>query len=41
MLRSLEPVLTQFDPSRMVDQARTAPFHPGAERYFRERGWVN
>jgi len=41
MLRGLEPVLTALDPEAMATDGLTAPLHPGAERYFRERGWLD
>lgn len=40
MLRGLEPVLADLDPATMTSLGLTAPLHPGAERYFRERGWL-
>jgi TRAP-type uncharacterized transport system substrate-binding protein len=40
MLRGLEPVLTALEPEHMASEGLTAPLHPGAERYFRERGWL-
>ena len=32
------PVLSTLSPAEMVNSLSTAPLHPGAERYFRERG---
>jgi len=29
-----------LDPREMVRAANRAPLHPGAERYYRERGWL-
>lgn len=40
MLRSLDPVLAGLDPEAMVHEGLTAPLHPGAARYYRERGWI-
>lgn len=40
MLRSLDPVLAGLDPEAMVRDGLTAPLHPGAARYYRERGWI-
>jgi TRAP transporter TAXI family solute receptor len=40
MLRGLEPVLTTLEPESMASEGLTAPLHPGAERYFRKRGWL-
>lgn len=41
LLRGLEPVLTDADPEAMVGLGRSAPLHPGAERYYRDRGWLD
>ena len=32
------PVLSSLSAAAMVNSLSTAPLHPGAERYFRERG---
>lgn len=40
-LTNLNPVLSGLDPKLMVHQSLTAPLHPGAERYYREKGWLN
>ena len=40
-LRGLEPVLAELDPQRMATDGLAAPLHPAAERYFRERGWID
>jgi len=40
MLRGLDPVLAALDPQTISDGI-TAPLHPGAEAYFRERGWLD
>ena len=39
-LRAAHPVLQALDPARMTREGLTAPLHPGAERYYRERGWM-
>jgi TRAP transporter TAXI family solute receptor len=39
-LRGLDPVLAGLDPEAMVHEGLTAPLHPGAARYYRERGWL-
>lgn len=41
MLRGLDPVLATLDPEAMTSDGITAPLHPGAEAYFRERGWLD
>ncbi|MFN3688749.1 TAXI family TRAP transporter solute-binding subunit [Salinarimonas sp.] len=38
--RNLHPALANLDPETMVSQGLSAPLHPGAERYYRERGWI-
>jgi len=40
MLRGLDPALVNLDPEAMARDGLAAPLHPGAARYFRERGWV-
>ncbi|RVT86809.1 TAXI family TRAP transporter solute-binding subunit [Rhodobacteraceae bacterium CCMM004] len=37
--RAVHPALADLDPEAMATTALIAPIHPGAERYFRERGW--
>ena len=39
-LRGLDPVLAKLDPAAMVADGLSAPLHPAAARYYRERGWV-
>jgi uncharacterized protein len=41
MLRGLDPALADLDPRQMATAALSAPLHPGAARYFRERGWID
>lgn len=36
----LHPALASLDPETMVEAGLSAPLHPGAERYYRERGWI-
>lgn len=38
-LRALHPALRDLTPNIMLS-ALTAPLHPGAERYYKERGWI-
>ena len=38
MLRRVHPALGQIDRNGMIDQGRSAPIHPGAEKYFRRTG---
>ncbi len=39
-LRGRHPVLFDLDPGKMIHHGLTAPLHPGAIRYYRERGWM-
>ncbi len=38
-LRTVHPALKELTPNIMLS-ALSAPLHPGAERYYRERGWI-
>ena len=38
-LESVHPALRDLDPLAML-QGFSAPLHPGAARYYRERGWL-
>lgn len=38
-LREAHPALGGLDPAAMLE-GLSAPLHPGAARYYRERGWV-
>jgi uncharacterized protein len=40
MLRGLHPALADLDPETMATAGLAAPLHPGAEAFFRERGWI-
>ncbi|WP_084327716.1 TAXI family TRAP transporter solute-binding subunit [Salinarimonas rosea] len=37
---ALHPALANLDPETMISSGLSAPLHPGAERYYRERGWL-
>lgn len=39
-LRARHPVLFDLDPEDMIRDGLTAPLHPGAIRYYKERGWM-
>lgn len=39
-LKENYPVAANFDPKRMITDGLAAPLHPGAVRYFKERGWL-
>lgn len=38
--RSLHPAFANLTPEEMVQNGNSAPLHPGAERYYREQGWL-
>jgi TRAP transporter TAXI family solute receptor len=38
--RNLHPAFASLDPRAMASEANSAPLHAGAERYFREKGWL-
>jgi uncharacterized protein len=39
-LRQAHPALAGLDPREMATRGVAAPIHPGALRYYRERGWM-
>ena len=38
--KSLHPAFANLDPAQAVKAGISAPLHPGAERYYREKGWI-
>jgi len=38
--RKLHPALNYLDPKSMLKDGLTAPFHPGALKYYKEKGWL-
>lgn len=38
--KGLHPAFAILEPEDMIKDGNSAPLHPGAERYYRERGWV-
>jgi TRAP transporter TAXI family solute receptor len=38
--KSLHPAFANLDPAKMVTDGLSAPLHPGAEKYYREKGWL-
>jgi TRAP transporter TAXI family solute receptor len=38
--KKLHPALGNLDPQRMVRDGLSAPLHPGAAKYYREKGWL-
>ena len=38
--KSLHPAFAILDPAKMVTDGNSAPLHPGAAKYYKEKGWV-
>jgi TRAP transporter TAXI family solute receptor len=38
--KKLHPALANLDPKRMVKDGVSAPLHPGAVKYYKEKGWM-
>ena len=38
--KKLHPAFSNLDPTKMVKDGLSAPLHPGAARYYKEKGWV-
>jgi len=38
--RKLHPAFAHLKPEEMIRDSLTAPLHPGAVRYYREKGWM-
>jgi TRAP transporter solute receptor, TAXI family len=38
--KSLHPAFANLSPENMVKDGLSAPLHPGAERYYKEKGWM-
>ena len=38
--KGLHPAFAELKPEDMVSQGNSAPLHPGAEKYYREKGWI-
>ena len=36
----LHPAFANLSPEEMISDGLSAPLHPGAEKYYRERGWM-
>ena len=39
--KELHPAFANLDPAAMIANGVSAPLHPGAEKYYREKGWLN
>ncbi|WP_035712219.1 TAXI family TRAP transporter solute-binding subunit [Haematobacter massiliensis] len=38
--KALHPALAHLDPAKMVTDGLSAPLHPGAAKYYKEKGWL-
>jgi TRAP transporter TAXI family solute receptor len=38
--KKLHPAFANLDPKAMVKNGLSAPLHPGAEKYYKEKGWL-
>ena len=38
--KGLHPAFANLDPAKMVKDGNSAPLHPGALKYYKEKGWV-
>ncbi len=38
--RKLHPAFANLDPAQMISNGLSAPLHPGAVRYYQEKGWL-
>ncbi|MDX8527819.1 TAXI family TRAP transporter solute-binding subunit [Mesorhizobium sp. MSK_1335] len=38
--KKLHPAFANLDPKEMIKAGLSAPLHPGAERYYKEKGWL-
>lgn len=38
--KGLHPAFADLQPEAMVTEGNSAPLHPGAEKYYREKGWI-
>ncbi|MPY70811.1 MAG: TAXI family TRAP transporter solute-binding subunit [Alphaproteobacteria bacterium] len=38
--RKLHPAFRDLDPKKMISDGLSAPLHPGAARYYKEKGWM-
>ena len=39
--KTLHPAFANLKEEEMIKDGLSAPLHPGAEKYYRERGWIN
>jgi hypothetical protein len=38
--KKLHPAFANLDPKKMVADGNSAPLHPGAAKYYKEKGWL-
>jgi TRAP transporter TAXI family solute receptor len=38
--KGLHPAFANLDPAKMIKDGNSAPLHPGAVKYYKEKGWV-
>ena len=38
--KGLHPAFANLTPEAMVAEGNSAPLHPGAEKYYKEKGWI-
>jgi TRAP transporter TAXI family solute receptor len=38
--KKLHPAFANLDPTKMVKDGLSAPLHPGAAKYYKEKGWI-
>ncbi|AGA11407.1 MULTISPECIES: TAXI family TRAP transporter solute-binding subunit [Sinorhizobium] len=38
--KSLHPAFANLEPAKMIKDGLSAPLHPGAEKYYKEKGWL-
>ena len=38
--KSLHPAFANLEPAKMIKDGLSAPLHPGAEKYYKEMGWL-
>ena len=39
--KKLHPAFAHLKPEEMIKDGLSAPLHPGAEKYYREKGWID
>jgi TRAP transporter TAXI family solute receptor len=38
--KSLHPAFANLEPAKMIKDGNSAPLHPGAAKYYKEKGWM-